>query len=970
MVLKKTPLLFCCDLSNSTINMRKIFVVFSIIVSSIANAQTKQIQYLSGTDTKNTVQWDFMCSAGRNSGTWSKIQVPSCWEQQGFGNYNYGRDYKTNGKNFRFYDEKGMYKYSFKIAPVWKGKNINIVFDGSMTDTEVKINGKLAGAIHQGAFYRFKYDITALLFFDKPNRLEVTVSKMSADASVNNAERLADYWVFGGIFRPVFLEATPKQFIDYVGIDAKADGKFAMQVWVKNLSQNATVVTTITDANKKIIGTLKAPVAKSAENIVATASMQNIKTWTSETPNLYNANVVLQDATGKKIYELNEKFGFRTIEIRYGMGVYINGTQVKFKGTNRHCWWPETARALSDDQQLQDALLLKEMNMNAVRCSHYPPDKYFLQLCDSLGIYVLDELAGWQKFYSSKAGEPLVKELVLRDLNHPSIIFWDNGNEGGTNKELDDDFVKWDFQKRPVIHPHHRPGNQFNGIDCNHYEDYYSTQKILNDSLIYMPTEMLHAQDDGGAGAAMDDFWNLHWKSQKSGGVFIWAFTDEAVVRTDLNNALDANGLNANDGILGPHREKEGSFYALREIFSPIKLNMPVELPANFNGQIEVDNRFYFLNANQCTFYWALINYSKPFDRFDGYVVQQKGIITAPDIAATKQGLLQLNLPLNYKDYDALVLVARDNFGKELYKWTSKIKSNQSIISNFVTTKNDSVFVRETDTVYTMRGGDVSITLDKKSGNLVTTKNTSNDYVLSFNNGPVLVKGDAAVVSSKMYKEVNEQVVEFNYSGNMKYTKWKINSSGWVTLEYEYNADGDLPFAGITFNYPENYVLSSRWLGKGPSRQWKNRMAGTPVNVWQNIYNNTHTGYSPVVYPEFKGYYGEVNWMELSTVEGKLYIASKDSGLFIRLFDFYALSAAAKPHPELPSGNISFLDCIPPIGTKLATGLSTNTKNLGPQSELNHVSGSKKRTLYFYFGMPKTSEGKENYSRPAVDNVF
>jgi hypothetical protein len=113
-----------------------------------------------------------------------------------------------------------------------------------------------------------------------------------------------------------------------------------------------------------------------------------------------------------------------------------------------------------------------------------------------------------------------------------------------------------------------------------------------------------------------------------------------------------------------------------------------------------------------------------------------------------------------------------------------------------------------------------------------------------------------------------------------------------------------------------------------------------------------------------------VNFYLSVTLWSKFYIASKDSGLFIRLFDFYALSAAAKPHPEIPVGNISFLDCIPPIGTKLVTGLSTNTKNLGPQSELNHVSGSKKRTLYFYFGMPKTSESKENYSRPAVDNVF
>lgn len=951
--------------------MKKILLIGLLqFTGLLVIAQQKQIQYLSGTDAAHTVQWDFFCTAGRYSGEWKKIQVPSCWEQQGYGNYNYGRDYKTNGKNARFYDEKGMYKYSFTVPAGWKGKQVNIVFDGSMTDTEVKINGKSAGAIHQGAFYRFKYDISKLLNYGKANTLEVTVSKMSSDASVNNAERLADYWVFGGIFRPVFLEAMPANYIDYVGIDAKADGMFNMQVWPKGLTNDAVVVTTISDAANKKLMQVKTRVSKSAENVIVKVGIPAIKTWTSETPNLYTATVVLQDPMGKKLYELTEKFGFRTIEIKYGQGIYINGTQVKFKGVNRHCWWPETARSLSKEQERMDALLLKEMNMNAVRCSHYPPDKYFLELCDSLGIYVLNELAGWQKYYSSKAGEPLVKELVLRDLNHPSIILWDNGNEGGTNKDLDDDFVKWDFQKRPVIHPHHRPGNQFNGIDCNHYEDYYSTQKILNDSLIYMPTEMLHAQDDGGGGSAMEDFWNLHWSAQKSGGVFIWAMVDEAVVRTDLNNALDANGLNANDGILGPHREKEGSFYALREIFSPVRLSLPAQLPTGFDGKIPVENRFHFTNLDQCSFYWALVDFSKPFDRFDGYVVKTKGTIPAPAVAPVQKGELQLTLPADYKNYDALVIVAKDPSGREVYKWTAEVKPKMAQLQNFVTIKNDSTFITETDTVYRIRGGEVTVVLDKKSGNLVTTRNTANDYVLSFNNGPVLVKGTANVTSSKAWKEGNDAVVEFTYTGDLTYTRWKINSSGWTTLEYEYSATGDQPFAGISFNYPENYVLGTRWLGKGPYRQWKNRMAGTPINVWQNIYNNTHTGYSAHIYPEFKGYYGELTWMELSTVEGKLYIASPDNGLFVRLFDFYALSSANKPHPEIPVGNISFLDCIPPIGTKLATGLTTNTKVYGPMSELNHLNGSKKRTLHFYFGLPKTTNSKEQYSRPAIDNVF
>jgi hypothetical protein len=946
-----------------------LFFIFDFLLLTSSEAQQKQIQYLSGTDAAKTVEWDFYCTAGRNSGEWKKIQVPSCWEQQGFGNYNYGRDYKTFGKNYRFYDEKGMYKYQFKVPALWKGKKVNIVFDGSMTDTEVKINGKSAGDIHKGAFYRFKYDISSLLNYDKLNLLEVTVSKMSSDASVNNAERLADYWVFGGIFRPVFLEALPKQYIDHVGIDAKHDGQFAMQVNAKGLAQNATIVTTITDDSRKVVGSIKTPYERTAAHVVVTANISNVKTWTSETPNLYTATVVLQDVTGKKLYELSEKFGFRTIEIRQGQGIYINGTQVKFKGVNRHCFWPETARSLTKEQELKDALLLKEMNMNAVRCSHYPPDKYFLQLCDSLGLYVLDELAGWQKAYSTKAGEPLVKEMVLRDLNHPSIIFWSNGNEGGHNKELDDDYGLYDFSRRPVIHCHHRPGNAFNGIDCNHYEDYYSTQKILNDSLIYMPTEMLHAQDDGGGGAAMEDFWDLHWKSQKSGGVFIWAMVDEAVVRTDLNNVMDANGLNANDGILGPHREKEGSYYALRKIFSPIKLDLPEKIVKPFTGEIPIENRYHFLDLDQCTFYWALVDYSKPFDRFDGYIVKQKGTVEKKSLAPGKKGILRVSLP-DYFGNDALVIVARDNFGKEIYKWVMEIKTEGQLIKDLVTTKTDSTTGRESDSTFVISGGDVSVTLDKKTGNLVTTRNTTNDYVLSFNNGPLLVKGNASVVSSRSYSQGSESVVEFNYTGDMKYTRWTINASGWTKLEYEYNVNGDLPFTGISFNYPENYILSSRWLGKGPVRQWKNRLAGTEINVWQNIYNNTHTGYSPIAYPEFKGYYGEVAWMELSTVEGKMFIASPDPGLFVRLFDFYALSAAAKPHPEIPLGNISFLDCIPPIGTKLATGLTTNTRVYGPMSELNHVSGSKKRTLYFYFGMPKITDSKENYSRPKVDDVF
>ncbi|MEO5909774.1 MAG: sugar-binding domain-containing protein, partial [Pelobium sp.] len=208
-----------------------IFIFLIAIYGLNLSAQTtKEVQYLSGKDNENTVAWDFWCTGGRKAGFWTKINVPGHWEQQGFGEYNYGRDYVTYGKNFSFADEKGLYKYNFNVPASWKNRDIKIVFEGSMTDTEVKINGKSAGKIHQGAFYLFKYDISKLLKYGAANLLEVTVSKMSADNSVNNAERLADYWIFGGIFRPVYLEATPQQHVEWTSIDAKADGSFAMNV--------------------------------------------------------------------------------------------------------------------------------------------------------------------------------------------------------------------------------------------------------------------------------------------------------------------------------------------------------------------------------------------------------------------------------------------------------------------------------------------------------------------------------------------------------------------------------------------------------------------------------------------------------------------------------------------------------------------------------------------------------------------
>ncbi|HEY4789323.1 MAG TPA: glycoside hydrolase family 2 TIM barrel-domain containing protein [Bacteroidales bacterium] len=933
------------------IKLLSVYIILNFGLTNIfAQSFEKQIQYLSGIDNNHTVNWNFFCTDGRKSGYWTTIEVPSCWEQQGFGNYEYGRNNFTYGNKYRYASEQGRYNYNFQIPDSWKNKEIYIVFEGSMTDTEVKINGKSAGEKHQGAFYRFKYNITDKLEFGKPNKLEVNVSKLSTDESVNRAERYGDYWNFGGIFRPVFLEAYPKEHVSRIAIFAKADGDFNVDIFPKNLKATREIIAEITDLKGNVVGKCSSSTAPSDSLVTLKCKVNNPLLWTAETPNLYKVTVSLK--SGKtELYRTYEKFGFRTIEIRHGDGIYLNNVKIKMKGINRHSFWPETGRTLNREICLKDAKLIKEMNMNAVRCSHYPPDQDFLDICDSLGLYVLDEIAGWQKAYDTPVGKKIVRETVIRDVNHPSVIFWDNGNEGGTNPALDKEFIVYDPSKRAVIHPHHKPGHDFNGIDCNHYEDYYSTSKILQDSLIYMPTEFLHCQDDGGGGASLYDFWELMWNSKRSGGGFLWALLDEGLVRTDQNGFIDTDGVNAPDGVLGPHREKEGSFFAIKQIYSPVHITIN-ELPDTFKGVIPVENRYHFTNLNQCSFYYKLVNFRKPNDFQPGNIIGEEIKVKSPSIQPNQKGELNLNLPVGWQKYDAIVFSALDPFGNELYTWTWRISDNNKYIKNIVLSSNDKpAETSETDTSLTLKANGISVTLGKKDGLIKKLADESSELKLSFKNGPVLCSGTASVSRFKHFRDKDGYVAEITYTGDMKYARWKMYDSGWLSLEYEYSLSGEYQFAGISFNYPEANLTSVKWLGNGPYRVWKNRPWGVTYNVWEKAYNTTETAHYPWFYPEFKGYYSDITWLQLNTGEGRLLVVSAEKNLFVRLFQFYGLSGA-KSYPELPIGDISFLDCIPPIGTKMATGVSPNAAKLGPEGELNKLNGSFKHILYFYFGIP------------------
>jgi hypothetical protein len=923
-----------------------------------ADANTTQVLPLSGMGEpgEKPVFWDFKISGGARAGEWTTIRVPSNWETEGFGRYYYGGEGRHKPDDHPVIPkEVGNYRTKFTVPAAWQGQAIRIVFDAAMTDTEVFINGKSAGPVHQGGFYRFHYDITPLVQIGAENLLEVTVSAESGNKSVNHAERRGDYWAFAGIYRPVWLEARPAQHIERTAIDARADGSFYAQVYLGAAlpaGATATVTAQIFDAGNKAVGKpFAAPVDIHGKLAIVRGQVDQPKLWSAETPHLYRVQFTLSAGTGPASaanaaasHVVTERFGFRTFEVRARDGLYLNGTKIVLKGVNRHCFWPETARTITREQSYLDARLIKEANMNAVRMSHYPPDKHFLEACDELGLYVLNELAGWQGFYDTPTGTRLIGQIVRRDVNHPSILFWDNGNEGGWNREVDGEFDRWDPQSRPVLHPWSIHG----GVNTDHYENYASTVKLSAGPDIFMPTEFLHGLYDGGIGASLRDYWDVMGRSPTVGGGFFWVWADEGVVRVDRGGKIDNMGNAAPDGIVGPHREKEGSFFTVKEIWSPVQLKLPEKLTGDFDGVVPVENSYSFTNLNQCTF-------EAQWLRFAGLAVGEKNEvldtrkIPAPDVAPRSTGSLKIPTSTKGKGAHALRVIARDPQGLELWTWTAKGALPALPVA---ASTGSAAQVNESADELAIKAGDRALTFDRATGALKSIVAQGN--AIDLKAGPRFValrrkekkyedvSGESRLVSLTTRTDKADTLVEATYEGALKKVTWRFSPGlAQARLDYEYAHEGIVDVIGVRFDLPDAAVKSKRWLGRGPFRVWQNRREGGVLDVHELAFNDPIPGQT-YAYPEFKGFFHDWHWLSLETTGGRLTVENIDGAL-----PFFALGKITVGHQDLaewPDMGLAFLDAIPAMGSKF-----NYPEVYGPQSQPVKVSGTKRGSVIFRF---------------------
>jgi len=920
-----------------------------LLPATRAAAQETQIVYLSGQGAGSEVSWQFRLEAGRGAGSWTRIQVPAHWEQQGFGTYNYGHDKKKT-------PDVGFYRHSFEADVSWRGKRVELVFEGVMTDTLVKVNGQQAGPLHQGGFTRFSFDISPLLHYGAANLLEVLVHETSADASVEAAERRADYWVFGGIYRPVYLRISPPESIESWPIAAQADGSFDIPVRLHGLAAPAELELSVETLDGRQVGPpLRQPAAGQAtsDTAVLQGHVAGIRPWNAEEPTLYRARLELT-RSGKVLHRVEKRFGFRTLE-RRAEGLFLNGQRILLKGVNRHVFYPDTGRTSNAERDRSDAELLKALHFNAVRTSHYPPDVAFLDACDELGLYVIDELPGWHEAYDTAPGRKLVAEMVGRDADHPSILFWANGNEGGHNFDLDKDFALLDPQQRPVLHPQ----KVFSGFDTFHYPNWVELIERLDPSSLrnrwrglfgeaplFLPTEFQHGLYDGGGGASLADFWRAIRASPLGVGGFIWDFTDEAIARSDRGSELDTDGNHAPDGILGPWREPSGSSDAVAEVFAPVAFLDPPSSGQglrDWDGHLLLENRFDFLDLSRCRLTWRTFSW-QDFPQPEREL--KSGSLALPATPPGRQASLDL-AALPWREADLLELRVIGPDGRLAGRRVFAVKAQRGEAWSHLEGGAESPRLERAGERVFLRDGKLALELDAASGDLVAIWDERARLPLAapLPSSQVLAgKGPAKPESLHFFERLGPRPavgVDLRYENPQASFSWLLLGKGWVRFSWLLRAEGD-PLPGVFFPLAAERLRAFSFAGIGPARVWRNRLEGE-LGVYRKIrpeVSPLELGHEPI----FEGTYGPVRRVELELAEGRLEMLLEEPAYLGMMPPRFPADAEAARADFLPREGFSLLHDLAAIGNKFDPA-----EDLGPEGAAAPREGLLAGTLWLRF---------------------
>jgi beta-galactosidase len=509
-----------------------------------------------------------------NDEKWDTIHVPSNWEMQGFGDPLF-RNVKTPfPPNPPFvpkeYNPTGSYRRTFDIPGSWKDKEVFLRMEKTASASFVWINGSEVG-YNEGAQEPAEYNITKYLKPGK-NTIAVVVYKYSDGYYLEDQ----DYWRLAGIFDDVWLYSTPLTHIFdwYATTDlhnAYKDARLDLSVELKNYSsatvKDFKVRATLYDGPGKVITILnseKFQISSDNSQIVKLSDeIKNPAKWSAEYPNLYTITFELINSSGKTVEVINGRIGFKETEIRNQV-FYLNGVPVKLNGINSHMQHPTLGHTMNEETIRKDMTLFKQFNINCVRTSHYPPVSRYLELADEYGIYVVDETGDeshateyvsgrkeWEDMYRERA-----RKMVLRDRNHPSILFWSAGNESGEGDNICaviDEGKKYDKTRFWMY-----GGNAFSqkceeiiGPRYPKLYDLITNVYLVPDSIDHRPSFLdEYLAVTGNGGGALDDYWDAFYAYPRSMGGAIWDFVSTGITEK-IRSLRDGSGSNVQVNIMG-----------------------------------------------------------------------------------------------------------------------------------------------------------------------------------------------------------------------------------------------------------------------------------------------------------------------------------------------------------------------------------------------------------------------------------
>ena len=619
--------------------------------------------------------------------SWATIPVPSNWEMQGYDrpiycNVEYPhsntppyidarKGFNDGGKNYGI-NPVGSYVRYFNLPEGWDKQRTFIQFNGIYSAALVYLNGKYVGYT-QGSNNVAEFDLTSYL---RPgqNKLAVQVFRWS-DGSYLECQ---DMFRMSGIFRDVYLYNTPLVSVrdHYITsrLDASANyrqGEMQVELTLDNrgrLKGEKELVVRLSDPSGKVVAETEQTVRFSERETTCKVKtdfrVKNLSLWTAETPNLYTVSVI-QRAGGKDEMAFSTKYGFRDIEVR-GPLVYINGKRVFFKGVNRHDSHPLYGRAVTVESMLQDVLLMKRNNINTIRTSHYPNASKMYAMFDYYGLYTMDEADLEDHANQSISDMPSwipafvdrIDRMVLRDRNHPSVIFWSLGNEcgGGNNFQACYDAAKR-LDPRPVHHESARDGKEFGG---NRFSDLYSKmypsmgwmdQYVNSFDKPMFICEYAHAM--GNAIGNLTEYWNSIESSSSTIGGAIWDWVDQAIYEpVEIKQGNYAGRLHTGYDFPGPHqgnfcsngiipatREETPKLKEVKAVYQYIKFRLENNDKNGNEVTVSLKNTYNFTSLADFDLRWETVK--------DGYVVGADSMQLA-DVAPYDS--VSLTLPLSGAD--------------------------------------------------------------------------------------------------------------------------------------------------------------------------------------------------------------------------------------------------------------------------------------------------------------------------------